>query len=142
MCIYIRTIFSESDIAMSLHTVALGLFCCAVLPATVYADSGPMDKCYLEQNGTKIMDGDCRIVQDSIDAMRVFDDYDENGGVFSYDNFVMAFFENDVATVYYNGGGGATHAHALIGELRLNADSGCYEGENAKFCAWYYEAPD
>lgn len=107
-----------------------------------YADDAMRDVCHLEQNGTTIMDGACKIVQDEIDSMRVFDGYEENGGDFTYNNFVMAFFENDVATVYYNGGGGVTHAHALIGELPLNSATGCYESENAKFCAAYYEAPD
>lgn len=125
----------------SLAIAVLGLS--AMFAATGHAEVLVNGECRIEVGGQKIMDGPCYIEEEPADpsVRRVFDNYQEVSGDVTYDNFFMSFFGENSVELYYNGGGGATHAHALIGELpRL--ENGCYASDAATYCSWYYEAPD
>ena len=125
------------------ETVVVVLSLCLVvgLANSAQAEVIVNGECHVEIAGEKLMNGPCYIVEEDFGTRRVFDNYQQTSDAISFDNFFMAFDEGSFATVYYNGGDGVTHAHALIGELPMN-ENGCFESENAKFCTWFYEAAD
>ncbi|MFV0389960.1 MAG: hypothetical protein ACK5NT_14545 [Pyrinomonadaceae bacterium] len=100
---------------------------CFLMSVISNAQTAKRGRCLLEVNGKKYISGACKIEMDKDGSFRIYDL--KKRGFFAYVNMA------DVGAVgYWNGPNRDSHAHENLGELFRNG--GCWEGENAKVCAW------
>lgn len=103
----------------------------ALLATTCTTSARDISRCLLEVDGTTWVDGPCEFqpLEQGDASFEVIEKAQPQ--TFAY---IFMAQDGDPPYGFWNGGGGASHAHDDLGELRR--DGACWVNDRVRVCAW------